>query len=44
MLCLEGQYICERSHNPPPIKYYEPDKACYVNGVFYQQCKGHEPH
>jgi hypothetical protein len=21
------------------IKYYEPEKSCYVNGTFFSQCK-----
>ena len=23
----------------PVVKYYEPDKSCYVNGTFYTKCE-----
>jgi len=22
----------------PPTRYYEPGKACYIEGTFYEQC------
>ena len=37
VMCLEGNYICERN-NIQPVKYYEPGKACYIEGVFHQSC------
>jgi len=36
-LCLEGNIICERNRIQP-VKYYEPGKACYIEGVFYESC------
>jgi hypothetical protein len=38
MLCLEGNILCERDLSNPQLKYYEPGKACYIEGVFYQSC------
>jgi len=35
--CLEGIMICERDQ-VPTLKYYEPGKSCYIEGVFYQSC------
>jgi hypothetical protein len=40
MICLEGNYICERDYSPPPIEYYKKGEACYINGEFYQSCPG----
>jgi hypothetical protein len=36
--CLDGNIICERNMKVPAIKHYEPGKACYIEGVFYQSC------
>lgn len=38
---LEGQgtYCNTRQSSPHVIKYYEPEKSCYRNGVFYTRCK-----
>ena len=36
-MCLEGNIICTRGQ-VPTIKYYEPGKACYIEGVFYKSC------
>jgi len=38
MLCLEGNVVCERNLTKPQLKFYEPGKACYIEGVFYQSC------
>lgn len=38
MLCVEGDYLCERDVPAPQIKYYEEGKACYIEGVFHQSC------
>ena len=38
MLCLEGQYICERNSYKPTLKFYESGKSCYIEGVFYESC------
>lgn len=35
--CIEGSIICERGQ-VPTVKYYEPGKACYIEGVFYESC------
>jgi len=37
-LCLEQTILCEPSPPPAAIRYYEPGKACYIEGVFYQSC------
>jgi hypothetical protein len=37
-LCIKGNFICERDADPPKIKYFEPDMACYVKGEFYSKC------
>jgi len=36
--CLEGNIICQRNLQVPPVKYYEPGKSCYIEGVFYTSC------
>lgn len=38
MLCLEGNYICERASEPPKLKFYESGKSCYIEGQFYSSC------
>jgi len=38
MMCMEGNYICVRSETVPQVKYYEPGKACYIEGVFHESC------
>lgn len=38
-LCVSGTYICERDYSKPPVVYYEPEKSCYRDGVFYSRCK-----
>ncbi len=38
MMCLDGQYICERSAYDQKLKFYEPGKSCYIEGVFYESC------
>lgn len=35
--CLEGNIMCVRGH-VPTTKYYEPGKACYIEGVFHESC------
>jgi len=42
--CAEGfmnghGYVCVPNSRPNVVKYYESDKSCYKNGIFYQQCK-----
>jgi hypothetical protein len=45
MYCING--IVERTGNictldppnPSVIKYYEPGKSCYVDGIFYTKCE-----
>jgi hypothetical protein len=41
-LCVNGTYICERSYTKPGPVYYEPEKSCYIDGVFYPRCKDFE--
>ena len=36
--CLRGIMICERDFSPAPARFYEPDKSCYIKGVFYESC------
>ena len=44
-LCLEGATTGQGDFcvvDPPKsnvLKYYEPGKSCYVNGVFYSKCE-----
>ncbi|AFK66355.1 hypothetical protein SWPG_00106 [Synechococcus phage S-CBM2] len=35
--CLEGNIVCVRDQ-VPKMKYYEPGKACYIEGIFYESC------
>jgi len=38
-LLSDNPNFCEI--NPPKasvVKYYEPEKSCYVNGAFYSRC------
>jgi hypothetical protein len=42
VMCLEGIMICERNYTQPAIKYYEPGKSCYIEGVFYTSCPKRE--
>ena len=34
----QGEYCNPRQTNPSVVKYYEPGKACYIEGVFYKSC------
>ena len=38
MMCLEGNVVCERNTPQPTLKFYEPGKSCYIEGVFYESC------
>jgi hypothetical protein len=40
-LCLDGAYLCTRDIPPKPI-YREPEKSCYVDGVFYPRCADYD--
>jgi len=47
--CVEGilnsgnGYICNIDQSKPNVvKYYEPEKSCYVEGVFYPRCKDYD--
>jgi len=35
----QGEHCNPRHSNPPVVKYYEPGKSCYVNGIFYTKCE-----
>ena len=35
----QGELCNVRQTSPPVVKYYEPGKSCYVNGVFYRKCE-----
>ena len=35
--------VCANPPPPPPtIRYYEPGKACYIQGVFHESCPKQE--
>jgi hypothetical protein len=34
----QGELCNARQISPPVIKYYEPGKSCYIEGVFYESC------
>jgi len=35
--------LCNVRQDPPSmVKYYEPEKSCYVEGVFYPRCKDYD--
>jgi len=41
--CLEGVTtgqgdVCVLREPTPVVKFYEPGKSCYVNGIFYKNC------
>ena len=44
-LCFEnftekqGTFCNVRQTPIPVVKYYEPGKSCYVNGIFYTKCE-----
>jgi len=32
--------LCNIRQDPPSVvKYYEPGKSCYKNGIFYEKCE-----
>ena len=35
----QGELCNFRQQPASVVKYYEPGKSCYVNGVFYQKCE-----
>lgn len=35
----QGDYCVINRSQPQITRYYEPGKACYVNGVFYSKCE-----
>ena len=34
----QGDYCVINRPEPYKVRYYEPGKACYVQGVFYESC------
>ena len=43
MLCAEGAlsnrgYCALDQPKPNVVKYYEPGKSCYIEGIFYESC------
>lgn len=36
---VKGDICNVRQSSPPVVKYYEPGKACYKNGIFYEKCE-----
>jgi len=44
-MCMEefttrsGDYCVLDQSKPVMVKYYEPGKSCYVNGVFFSKCE-----
>ena len=44
MFCVEGAlsnrgYCSLNQQKPNVVKYYEPGKSCYKNGIFYEKCE-----
>jgi hypothetical protein len=35
----QGEYCNLDKPQPHVVKYYEPGKSCYVNGIFYIKCE-----
>ena len=36
--------LCNVRQEPPSVvKYYEPGKSCYKNGIFYKACENSSP-
>jgi hypothetical protein len=33
-----GDYCVVNRSQPNVIKYYEPGKSCYIEGIFYESC------
>ena len=48
-MCMEGlttgqgDYCVIDSPKPNVVKYYEPGKSCYKNGIFYEKCENSPP-
>jgi len=46
--CVDGilgkgnAIICNFESPPPVTKYYEPEKSCYIEGVFYPRCADYD--
>ena len=39
--CIDGNIICIRD-TPPKVVYREPEKSCYIDGVFYPRCADYD--
>lgn len=35
----QGTLCNVRQESPSVVKYYEPGKSCYKNGIFYEKCE-----
>jgi len=35
----QGDYCVVDNSKPQVVKYYEPGKSCYANGIFYPKCE-----
>ena len=35
----QGDFCNFRQEPPSVVKYYEPGKSCYKNGIFYEKCE-----
>jgi hypothetical protein len=40
--CLKGNIICIRDAPSPKLVFREPEKSCYVDGIFYPRCKDYD--
>lgn len=40
-LCLNGTHFCIRDV-PPQVTQNNPEKSCYVDGVFYPRCADYD--
>jgi hypothetical protein len=40
--CIDGNIICIRDTPPPKLVHYEPEKSCYIDGIFYPRCADYD--
>ena len=39
IFCHLENLVEHSKQQPPIVRYYEPGKSCYVNGIFYTKCE-----
>lgn len=37
LFCVDGRHLCAKE-NSTQIRYYQPGKSCYIEGIFYESC------